>query len=246
MPGGSSGTVVAGGNGLGNHNDQLDQAASVVVDKNGTVFVCDFDNERVQRWFKTDNHGQTIIANSVCLGLAIDSEESVYVTGVNSVTKWPSNQIVAGGNGEGNALNQLSEPYHLFVDGDQTVFVADRYVHRVMKWPVGAKEGIVVAGGNGEGFGVHQLNKPVSVVVDQMGTVYVADTFNHRIMRWFKDAKSGSIIVGQRGEGSGRDQFSYPLDLEFDQQGNLYVADTFNHRIQMFAIDKSSCSTSKF
>ncbi|CAF2818268.1 unnamed protein product [Rotaria sp. Silwood2] len=160
VPGASIGSVVAGGNGEGNQNNQLDHVAKVVVAKNGTMFICDRGNSRVQRWFKNDEHGQTIIANISCLGLAMDNEGSLYVCDGERqhVIKWHSNDIVAGKNGERPEINQLLEPVHIFVDQDKSVIVADFQSARVMKWPVGVKEGIVVAGGNGEGDGANQLN----------------------------------------------------------------------------------------
>jgi hypothetical protein len=68
-------------------------------------------------------------------GLTIDSEGSLYVShyGGDRVTKRPGAAIVAGGNGRGATLNQLDYPYNIFVNRDQTVFVADHYNHRVMK-----------------------------------------------------------------------------------------------------------------
>ena len=58
--------------------------------------------------------------------------------------------VVAGGNGNGNRLNQLSYPQYVFVDRDHSVYVSDYGNNRVMKWMEGAKEGIVVAGGQGQ------------------------------------------------------------------------------------------------
>ncbi|CAF4389554.1 unnamed protein product, partial [Rotaria sp. Silwood2] len=86
--------------------------------------------------------------------------------------------VVAGGNGSGNRLDQLSSPAYVFVDRDHSVYVSDWDNHRVMKWVEGAKQGIVVAGGQGKGNGLTQLSYPYGVVVDQLGTVYVADAGN--------------------------------------------------------------------
>ncbi|CAF4854211.1 unnamed protein product, partial [Rotaria sp. Silwood2] len=83
--------------------------------------------------------------------------------------------VVAGGNGSGNRLDQLSRPHYVFVDRDHSVYVSDWENDRVMKWVEGAKQGIVVAGGQGQGNGLTQLYYPQGVVVDQLGTVYVAD-----------------------------------------------------------------------
>ncbi|CAF4276111.1 unnamed protein product, partial [Rotaria magnacalcarata] len=65
--------------------------------------------------------------------------------------RWKQNGLtVAGGNGQGNGINQLSYPHGLYVDDDQTVYVADQYNHRIVEWKSGATSGQVVAGGNGQ------------------------------------------------------------------------------------------------
>ncbi|CAF4853509.1 unnamed protein product, partial [Rotaria sp. Silwood2] len=40
----------------------------------------------------------------------------------------------AGGNGKGNGINQLSNPWGLYVDDDQTIYVADGWNHRIVEW----------------------------------------------------------------------------------------------------------------
>ncbi|CAF3182088.1 unnamed protein product [Rotaria sp. Silwood2] len=242
MPGTSNVVVVAGGNEQGDRSDQLNAVSSVVVDKNGTMFICDYQNRRVQQWFKDDNQGQTIISDINCFGLAMDNEGSLYISDLDRyrVIKWPSGQTVAGKNGQGTALNQLESPWHIFVDQNQTVFVADILSGRVVKWPLGAKEGILVAGGSEDPM--DQVQSPSSVFVDKMGTVYILEYGDRGVIRWFKGIGNGSIIIG--GLVDGMEVAHY--DLALDRHGNLYVADGGGDRIQMFAIDKSSCSTCGF
>ena len=117
--------------------------------------------------------------------------------------------IVAGGNGEGNQLNQLNFPTHLFVDEECSLYVSDNNNHRVMKWMKNAKEGIIVAGGQGQGkIVLTQLSYPQGLMADHMGNVYVADSGNHRIMCWFKGSKEGRVILGGNGRGHESNQFS--------------------------------------
>ncbi|CAF2039363.1 unnamed protein product, partial [Rotaria magnacalcarata] len=111
--------------------------------------------------------------------------ERLYKLGENIGT------LVAGGNGQGDRLNQLNEPTYLFVDRDHSVYVSDYYNHRVMKWVEGAKKGIVVAGGQGRGSALSQLSYPNGLFVDTLGTLYVADSTNHRVMRWIQGTKQG-------------------------------------------------------
>ena len=75
---------------------------------------------------------------------------------------------MAGGNGYGDALNQLKDPYSVVVDGSGNIYVSDRENHRVMKWEPNAVSGTVVAGGNGSGSNLNQLNYPAEITLDQM------------------------------------------------------------------------------
>ena len=241
----TSGQVVAGGNTKGNEDHQLSCPSDVIVDKErDNLIICDRGNRRVVQWPRRNGtSGETIISNIACVGLTMDENGSLYIVdnGKDEVRRYRRGEsqgtVVAGGNGDGNRLDQLSYPEYVFVDRDHSVYVSDRGNHRVMKWMEGAKEGIVVAGGQGSGNSLRQLSYPEGVVVDQLGTVYVADTGNARIMGWMKGGREGNIIVGAKGRGKESNQLNGPFGLSFDRHGNLYVVDCRNHRVQKFNID---------
>jgi sugar lactone lactonase YvrE len=240
----TSGQIVAGGNGQGNQNDQLNLPAKVIVDKeNDSMIICDLSNRRVVRWPRRNGRsGETLISNIDCHDLIMDNDGYLYVSDVekHEVRRWKMGEtngtIVAGGNGQGNLLDQLNDPRYIFIDKDHSVYVSDCENHRVMKWLKNAKEGIVVAGGDVEGNGSRQLSIPQGIIVDQLGNVYVADRGNRRVIRWWKAAQEGTIVVGGNGYGEQPNQFSYPMDLSFDRQKNLYVVDRDNHRVQKFDV----------
>ncbi|CAF3871147.1 unnamed protein product [Rotaria sp. Silwood1] len=235
--GATSGQVVAGGNGQGSGDHQLHNSYDVIIDKErDSLIICDYSNRRVVRWPRRNGtSGETIISSIYCWGLTMDENGSLYVTDVETdeVRRYRRGEsqgtVVAGGNGSGNRLDQLSSPTYVFVDRDHSVYVSEWNNHRVMKWMEGAKQGIVVAGGQGYGNGLTQLSYPAGVVVDQLGTVYVADEGNDRIMRWPKGATQGSVIVGGNGSGEQSNQLHWPIGLSFDRHGNLYVVDNGNH-----------------
>ena len=241
----TSGQVVAGGNKQGNEAHQLSNPTDVIVDKErDNLIICDWGNRRVVRWPRRNGtSGETIISNIDCFGLTMDENGSLYITDYDKheVRRYRRGEsqgtVVAGGNGSGNRLNQLSYPQYVFVDRDHSVYVSDWGNDRVMKWMEGAKEGIVVAGGQGKGNSVRQLSYPQGVVVDQLGTVYVAEVGNDRIMRWMKGGTEGNIIVGGNGRGKQSNQLHWPIGLSFDRHGNLYVVEWGNHRVQKFNID---------
>ncbi|CAF4702377.1 unnamed protein product, partial [Rotaria sp. Silwood2] len=84
--------------------------------------------------------------------------------GNDRVMKWAEGAkqgiVVAGGQGEGNGLTQLSYPQGVVVDQLGTVYVADEGNARIMRWPKGATQGSAIVGGNGAGEQSNQLNGP--------------------------------------------------------------------------------------
>ena len=187
--GASHGKVIVGGQGEGNRLDQLYYPTDVLIDKEtNSLFIADRDNRRVLRWPRRQDttQGEVIIDNVVCEGLAIDHQRYLYVSDIseNEVQRYTIGDkngiVVAGGNGQGNQLNQLNCPTYLFVDEDQAVYVSDRNNHRVMKWNKEAKESILVAGEQAYRSALTQLSSPQGHFVDISGTIYVVDSWNHR------------------------------------------------------------------
>ncbi|CAF1455974.1 unnamed protein product, partial [Rotaria sp. Silwood1] len=151
----TNGKVAAGGNGA----HQLNNPVDVIIDKESdSLIISDYGNNRVVRWPRRNGtRGETIISNISCGGLTMDDNGSLYVVDIGKyeVRQYKigdtKGTVVAGGNGEGNHLDQLYYPHYVFVDRDYSVYVSDFGNNRVMKWEGGAKQGIVVAGGQGKG-----------------------------------------------------------------------------------------------
>ncbi|CAF1377509.1 unnamed protein product [Rotaria sp. Silwood1] len=103
--------------------------------------------------------------------------------------KWTENAkegvIVAGAQGYGNSLSQLSSPSGVVVSQSGNVYVADSWNHRVMCWSKDAIQGSIVVGGNDQGDKADQLNKPVGLSFDKYGNLYddsgvfLRTTLNH-------------------------------------------------------------------
>ncbi|CAF1271708.1 unnamed protein product [Adineta steineri] len=234
------GQIIAGGNEKGNQINQLNNPTDVIVDQeNHSITIADKGNRRVVQWL---NQTQQILTENIdCWGLAMDKYGFLYVSDYkkNEVRRWKMGEynnkgnVVAGGNGKGNELNQLDFPRFIFVDEDQSIYITDYNNDRVMKWGKDLKEGRVVAGGNGKGGNLNQLSSPQGVIVDDLGQIYVADWENDRVMRWCEGKEEGEIIVGGNGGGN---QLNHFMGLSFDDEGNLYVTDLWNNRIEKFKI----------
>ena len=185
-----NGKVIAGARGEGNRLDQLNSPNDVLIDKEtNSLFIADRGNRRVVRWSRRQDttQGEVIVDNIGSSGLAMDYQRYLYVSDIvkHEVRRYTIGDkngiIVAGGNGQGNQLNQLNGPTYLFVDEEQAVYVSDTNNHRVMKWNKGANQGIVVAGGQGYGTALTQLSDPRGLFVDTSSAIYVADSWNHRV-----------------------------------------------------------------
>ncbi|CAF2122979.1 unnamed protein product [Rotaria magnacalcarata] len=195
---------------------------------------------------------------------------------IRANANWAQNGVtVAGGHGSGGATNQLTAPYGLFVDDDQTVVIADLGNDRIMQWKNGnTTNGEVVAGGNGQGNGLNQLNQPSDVLIDKdTDSIIICDYYNGRVVRWSRRSgttqgeilianiycyglamddqrylyvsdigknevrrykfgeNNGTLVAGGNGGGVGLNQLIYPAHLFVDRDHSVYVSEWTNHRV---------------
>ncbi|CAF5035595.1 unnamed protein product, partial [Rotaria sp. Silwood1] len=150
-------------------------------------------------------------------------------TDIHPNAKWTQNGItVAGGNGRGSGINKLSLPWGLYVDDDQTIYVADRANHRIMEWKSGATNQKVVAGGYGYGNGTHHLRHPLDVIIDkERDSLIISDWRNRRVVRWpCRNGTCGETIISNIA----------CIGLTMDEYGSVYVVDDRKHEVRRYKI----------
>ncbi|CAF1518910.1 unnamed protein product [Adineta steineri] len=240
------GEIVADEKGQDSNINQFNQAVDIILDKEKkSVIICDPSYIQVVQWsLQNSQDKQILISDITCWGLAMDSNRNLYIPDWerHQVRRWQQGDkegtIVAGGNGQGNHLNQLNEPHYIFADKNHSIYVADYLNNRVMKWMKNATEGICVAPGEASSENPNSLIRPMGVIVDDVGNIYVSSEISHQITRWSPGAIEGVPVIGEKQSGNRSTQLFNPRDLSFDRQGNLYVVDRLNHRIQKFVIDR--------
>ncbi len=263
-------STVAGGNGQGSGLNQLNAGENVFVDRHGNLYVVDGINERVTKFppGSTSATNGTVVAGGNGQGGGanqLDGPTSVFVDGSGNIyvadllnqrvqmfpagrTSATNGVTVAGGNGFGNAANQLYDPQAIFVDGAGNLYVAS--FSRVQKFPLGstsATAGPVVAGGNNAGSGANQLNSVSDLYVDAGGYIYVADEYNNRIQQFPPggDSTTNAITVaGGNGQGTAANQFQSLWGVWLDNNGNIYASDGSSNaeRVQLFPPNSSSAT----
>lgn len=139
---------------------------------------------------------------------------------------WQQNgTVVAGGNGAGNALNQLNLPSSVFADAAGNVIVTDISNQRIMKWAPGATSGTIIAGGNGSGSGLNQFIWSNGVIPGyNSNEIFVSDANNYRVVKWLQGGTAGTLAAGSNGSGSGLNQVR-PYNAALDGYGNLFLPD---------------------
>ena len=118
----------------------------------------------------------------------------------NVTLRWNNTGVtVAGTPGAfGNANNQLYHPWGLVLTYENTLYVADRFNHRVQKFTRGSLNGTMVAGQVTPTTcpSYQCLNYPTSIALDNNQNVFISDTHNHRVVLWKKNATIGQLAAG--------------------------------------------------
>jgi sugar lactone lactonase YvrE len=169
----------------------------------------------------------------VCYPLLMATHElcppipSTSGSGVCLTATWAANGVtVAGGKGFGQNFDQLADPYGIFLDANDTIYVADRSNHRIVTWEQGASIGQFAAGVKWENNRKIALNMPQDIVVDKDGTMFISDGGNRRVLRWPRGAQEGEIIVDN----------IQAVGIGLDDQRSVYVSEYADGRVTKWRV----------
>ena len=170
-------------------------------------------------------------------GIYVDDEEQcIYIAdaGNHRIVKWKLDgrsdhgEIVAGGNGQGNRIDQLNCPTDMILDEKKkSLIICDRGNRRVVRWslqnPNGDKEILI------------ENIKCWGLMMNKNGDLFVSDRENDAVKRWrkgeIKKGKEGRIVAGGNGKGNKLNQLNNPTYIFIDGEETIYVSDRLNHRV---------------
>ncbi len=219
----------------------------VAVAPDGTVFVTDTWNHRIQKFtadgqfikmwgtFSQDGGPESFYGPR---GIAIDQNGQVYVTDTGNkrviVFDLNGNYVTQFGS-LGIELGEMDEPVGIAVNSEGQVYIADTWNQRVQvfepdesgiyytivsSWPVDAWTSTSTE------------NKPF-LTLDDSGHVFIADPEQFRVLEF---SAAGTYLRGWGGYSPSSDGFGSPMGLAIDPEGRIWVADAGNNVLLRFTL----------
>jgi len=167
-------------------------------------------------------------------GIALDSEENVYVTDewLNRVSVFDQDGTFLRHWGTaGSGPGELNGPSGIAIDSQDILYITDSRNHRIQTY---TPDGEFLTQWGSFGSAPGQFNAPWGLTLDEQGHVYVADHKNHRVQKFTSE---GEFVRQFGGYGTGKGQLNRPADVAVDPEGDVYVCDWANHRVQVFGHD---------
>jgi sugar lactone lactonase YvrE len=194
---------------------EFDQPGGLAFGLDGSLFVCDQVNHRVQRF----------------------TPEGKFLT------KWGQYGDEPGQFGKPEPpANRVGGPCLAAVDREGHVFTTEPTAGRIQKFsPAG--EYLSSWGSNevraGAFGGGKNLRGPIAITFDRDDRAWISAT-NHRVQLFTAAGHYLSGLGTTATPGNAPGQFRTPHGMALDSRGVLYVVDTANHRVQQFAFDAAA------
>ncbi|CAF4477922.1 unnamed protein product [Rotaria magnacalcarata] len=165
------------------------------------------------------------------LGVFVDDNQTVVIAdwANDRVMQWKNGdttngQVVAGGNGQGNGLNQLYAPTDVLIDKEtNSLIICDYGNQRVVRWSRRS--------GTTQGEILIDSMQCFGLAIEEQRYLYVSDWKKDEVRRYQLSEKNGTLVAGGNGKDDGLNQLNVSTYLFVDRQQNVYVSDNNNHRV---------------
>lgn len=234
----------------GSGEGELRNPQGLCIDGNGTLYVSDRANYRIQRFDDDfnliDGWGSFGGSGSGRFNMPLDCD--IYEQGDNKslyvnefwncrIQKFTlDGEVVSLWGTLGRGSGEFDNPEALAVDNNGYVYVSDSGNGRVQKFD--SKGNFITEWGN-HGTGRGEFRRNCGIAVSKDGKyVYVVDMGNHRVQKFRSD---GTFITLWKTEGEAEEEKYSPRGIAVDDEGYVYVSEQGPSdgycRIQKFTAD---------
>ena len=219
-------------------NSALSGPLDAFVSPNMTLYVADWNNNRVQIFAPNSMVGVTMTGlTGTPQGLFIDRFSSVYValgSGGHRVSIRPSGlTIPISPVLSCNGPNSLSDAYGIAVDHAGNMYVSSATCHFVTQWRVNGSNATRLVAQYPQVYGPRHM-----FFHENTSLLYVANTEYHVIVKFRIGVNiTSQVVAGIQGvPGTASNRLNRPAGVYVSRvDGTIYVADTGNHRIQRYS-----------
>jgi hypothetical protein len=218
--------------GYGNGDYQFDNPSDVAIDKNGTIYVADRNNQRVQVYNSSGVYQRSIGYTGDCdwdfdhlcgpHGVGVDALDRLYIADT-----WNNRVLVFDSNGAylttlsgswGSGPSDMNAPVDVAVDKAYNVYVTDMNDHRISKFALGVPDWQQV---NLNGF-TDIYNNRITALDSFNGYLYAGtDNTNTGSQIWSQNNGTNWNKVAPDGFGKLANR---AIDDLVEFKGNLYAA----------------------
>jgi predicted membrane-bound mannosyltransferase/sugar lactone lactonase YvrE len=236
----------------GSESLQFQSPRSIAVAPDGSIYVADSRNNRIQHltasgefintWGRFSDMNQEDAPGGTFnepWGVAVAPNGNVYVvdTWNYRVQKFSADgEFISmwGTNGFGDTPSAFYGPRGIAVDATGKVFVVDTGNKRIVVFDSNDK---YITQFGVAGMGTGQLDEPVGIALDDQGNVYITDTWNQRIQVFSSDTSGliyTSINSWDVSAWYGQSLENKPF-IAVDESKNIYISDPEGCRIIQFS-----------
>ena len=129
--------------------------------------------------------------------VVIDDDRTLYIadTSNHRIIAWKQGEttgrVMAGGNGQGDRLDQLYKPTDVIIDREtDSLIISDYGNRRIVRWPLhnGTIGEILIS--NVQCWGL---------TMDEDKSLYLVDHVNHEVKRYHLERTEGTVVAGGNG-----------------------------------------------
>jgi YD repeat-containing protein len=212
----------------GTGGGQFKEPQSIVLDKEGHVWVTDAGNNRAQELSTAGVYTRQVTASTTPVpikapdGTAIDSTGHVWVadTEKSRVDELSSTgEYLKRFGTEGSGEEQFKKPQGIAIDSAGHVWIADTGNNRIEEL---SSSGFFIRAFGSEGTETGKFKKPAALAIDSSGNVWVADTQNNRVQEF----SSTGTYLREYTEG-----IEKPEGIAADASGDVWVSNTSHNKV---------------